>query len=50
VPVNLNKRERGHKVRSTAEQNPEIRAAQYMFRAVQYVPVSTDNQADKIKE
>jgi len=44
-------------MQSTAEQNPELRAAQYMFRAVQYVRMSTDhqqhsseNQADKIKE
>jgi DNA invertase Pin-like site-specific DNA recombinase len=44
-------------VRTTAEQKPEIRAAQYMFRATQYVGVTTDhqqhltdNQADKIKE
>lgn len=44
-------------MRTTAEQKPEIRAAQYMFRATQYVRVPsdhqqhlTDNQADKIKE
>jgi DNA invertase Pin-like site-specific DNA recombinase len=43
-------------VRSTAEQKPKIRAAQYLFRATQYVRVptehqqsSTRNQADKIK-
>jgi len=41
----------------TAEQNPKIRAAQYMFRAVKYIrPLtghqqsSTDTQADRIKE
>jgi DNA invertase Pin-like site-specific DNA recombinase len=43
-------------VRSTAEQKPKIRAAQYLFRAAHYVRVptghqqsSTRNQADKIK-
>jgi DNA invertase Pin-like site-specific DNA recombinase len=43
-------------VRSTAEQKPEIRAAQYLFRAAHYVRASTEhqqsstqNQADKIK-
>jgi len=46
----LGYRKRGHKVRSTAEQNTKIRAAQYMFCAVQYVPVSTDTQANRIKE
>jgi len=33
-----------------AKQNPKIRVARYMFRAVQYVPMSADVQADKIKE
>ena len=43
-------------MRSTAEQKPEIRAAQYLFRAAHYVRASTEhqqsstqNQADKIK-
>jgi DNA invertase Pin-like site-specific DNA recombinase len=43
-------------MRSTAEQKPKIRAAQYLFCATQYVRVptehqqsSTRNQADKIK-
>jgi len=33
-----------------AEQKPKIRAAQYLFHAIQYVPMSTDIQADRIKE
>jgi resolvase-like protein len=43
-------------VRSTAEQKPKIRAAQYLFRAAHYVRAptehqqsSTQGQADKIK-
>jgi hypothetical protein len=31
-------------VRSTAEQKPKIRAAQYLFRATQYARVPTEHQ------
>ncbi len=37
-------RKRRHNVRSTDEQKPGTRAAQYLFRAVHYVRTSTGHQ------